>query len=202
MRFLVGIDEVGRGPLAGPITLCACRVEEGFDFENFKKIKDSKKLSPQKRREWFQKISALRAEGLVTFALSSVSAEEIDSKGLSHCIKKAVRNILDDLAASPLETEVRLDGSLYAPREFLFQKTIIRGDEKEPVIAAASIIAKVTRDKMMEDFALEYPLYGFEENKGYGTAAHKKAIRAYGITPIHRKSFLSKDLPFIRKSVY
>jgi len=202
MRFLVGIDEVGRGPLAGPITLCACRVEEGFDFENFKKIKDSKKLSPQKRREWFQKISALRAEGLVTFALSSVSAEEIDSKGLSHCIKKAVRNILDDLAASPLETEVRLDGSLYAPREFLFQKTIIKGDEKEPVIAAASIIAKVTRDKMMEDFALEYPLYGFEENKGYGTAAHKKAIRAYGITPIHRKSFLSKDLPFIRKSVY
>ncbi len=194
MRFIVGIDEVGRGPLAGPITLCACRVESDFDFSHFKKIKDSKKLSPQKRRQWFEKISALRADGLVTFALSSVSAEEIDSKGLSHCVKKAVRNILDELAASPLETEIRLDGSLYAPQEFIFQKTIIKGDEKEPIIAAASIIAKVSRDKMMEDFAREYPLYGFEEHKGYGTAAHKKAIRAYGISPIHRKSFLKKIL--------
>ena len=122
--------------------------------------------------------------------------------GLSHCIKKAVRNVLDELATNPLEVEVRLDGSLFAPREFVFQRTIIKGDEKEPIISAASIIAKVTRDKMMEEFAREYPLYGFEEHKGYGTAAHKKAIRAYGATPIHRKSFLHLDLPFGRKSVY
>ena len=191
-RFLVGIDEVGRGPLAGPITLCACRVENNFDFGHFKNIKDSKKLSAQKRQEWFEKISALRAKGLLSFALFSVSAQEIDSMGLSNCIKKAIRNILAELSADPLETEIRLDGALYAPEEFTIQKTIIKGDEKEPIIAAASIIAKVTRDKMMTDYAVEYPLYRFEEHKGYGTAFHRKAIRAYGATPIHRKTFLKK----------
>jgi len=189
-RYLIGIDEVGRGPLAGPLTLCACRVGADFDFGHFKKIKDSKKLSSQKRQEWFEKISTLRAKGLVTFALSSVDAEEIDSMGLSHCIKKAIRNILDELVASPLETEIRLDGSLYAPKEFIFQKTIIRGDEKEPIISAASIIAKVTRDRVMTEFSEMYPLYGFDAHKGYGTTSHIKAIKAYGTTPIHRKTFL------------
>ena len=195
MRFIVGIDEVGRGPLAGPVTLCACRVESGFDPSHFKKIKDSKKLSAQKREEWFTKISALRTQGIVSFAISSVSADEIDSMGLSHCIKKAIRNILDELSVHPLETEILLDGSLYAPREFVFQKTIIKGDEKEPIIAAASIIAKVTRDRMMEDYGREYPLYRFDEHKGYGTALHRKAIRAYGASPIHRKTFLKNILP-------
>lgn len=200
-RYLIGIDEVGRGPLAGPLTLCACRVKEDFDFSYFDKIRDSKKLSPQKRREWFEKISALRSAGLVSFALSHISAEEIDSTGLSHCIKKAIRNILDDLSASPFETEIRLDGSLFAPHEFTFQTTIIKGDEKEPIISAASIIAKVTRDKMMEDFDREYPLYGFAAHKGYGTAAHLKALRVHGLTPIHRKSFLKKILsPNLRKA--
>ena len=192
MRYIIGIDEVGRGPLAGPITLCACRVEKDFDFSHFKKIKDSKKLSAQKREEWFGRISALRMKGLVSFTISSVSADEIDSMGLSHCIRKAIRNILDELAVHPLETEIRLDGSLYAPREFIFQKTIIKGDEKEPIISAASIIAKVTRDRMMEDYGREYPLYKFDEHKGYGTVEHRKAICTYGITPIHRKSFLKK----------
>lgn len=190
VRYLIGIDEVGRGPLAGPITLCACRVPRDFDFSRLEKIKDSKKLSAQKRQEWFERLSALRAEGLVSFSLSSVSAEEIDSMGLSHCIRKAVRNILADLAANPVETEIRLDGSLFAPREFIFQKTIVKGDEKEPIIAAASIIAKVTRDRMMAEFGLIYPLYGFDAHKGYGTVEHRKAIRAYGATPIHRKTFL------------
>ena len=142
-RFLVGIDEVGRGPLAGPITLCALCVKDNFDFKNFSGIKDSKKLSPQKREEWFDKISKLCSDGHVSFALSSVASDEIDSMGLSHCVKKAIRNILRELALSPLETEIRLDGSLYAPKEFIFQKTIIKGDEKEPVIGAASIVAKV-----------------------------------------------------------
>ncbi len=189
-RYLIGIDEVGRGPVAGPLTLCACRVKDDFDFSYFAGIKDSKKLSPQKRREWFEKISTLRTSGLVSFALSHVSAEEIDSMGLSHCIKKAIRNILDELTANPLETEIRLDGSLYAPQEFVFQTTIIKGDEKEPVISAASIIAKVTRDKMMEEFGEIYPLYGFATHKGYGTSAHLKAIRIHGLSPIHRKTFL------------
>jgi len=189
-RYLIGIDEVGRGPLAGPLTLCACRVKDDFDFSYFTGIKDSKKLSPQKRQEWFEKISVLRAAGLVSFALSHVSALEIDSMGLPHCIKKAIRNILDELTANPLETEIRLDGSLFAPQEFIFQTTIIRGDEKEPVISAASIVAKVTRDKMMEEFGEEYPLYGFATHKGYGTKEHIKAIKIHGLTPIHRKSFL------------
>ena len=189
-RFLIGIDEVGRGPLAGPVTLCALSVKNDFDFEYFSGIKDSKKLSPQKREEWFEKISKLRSAGLVAFALSSVSAEEIDSMGLSHCIKKAIRNILAELSVHPLETTIELDGSLYAPREFVFQKTIIKGDEKRPLIAAASIVAKVTRDRMMVEFSEIYPSYGFEEHKGYGTAAHKKAIAVYGLSPIHRKTFI------------
>ena len=188
--YLVGIDEVGRGPLAGPITLCALCVKNDFDFKNFSHIKDSKKLSPQKRDEWFEKISKLRADGQVSFALSSVDADEIDSMGLTYCIKKAIRNILSELKLDPKETEVRLDGSLYAPKEFIFQKTIIKGDEKEPVISAASIVAKVTRDKMMVKFSQKYPEYGFEKHKGYGTAMHQKAIRAFGLTPIHRRSFI------------
>jgi len=186
----VGIDEVGRGPLAGPITLCALCVKNDFDFVNFAGIKDSKKLSPQKREEWFEKISKLCTDGQVSFALSSVDADEIDSMGLTHCIKKAIRNILSELKLDPQKTEVRLDGSLYAPKEFIFQKTIIKGDEKEPVISAASIVAKVTRDKMMVKFAEKYPEYGFEKHKGYGTPMHQKAIRAYGLTPIHRRSFI------------
>lgn len=194
IQTIVGIDEVGRGPLAGPITICACSVPWGFDFAHFEGIRDSKKLSAQKRREWFEKIYKLKDRELLSFALASVGAGEIDSMGLTHSLKKAISTVLHELKSDPETTEVRLDGSLYAPEIFSMQRTIIKGDEKEPVISAASIIAKVTRDKMMEDYSLKYPGYGFDEHKGYGTAAHMKALHALGPSPIHRRLFLRKFL--------
>lgn len=189
ITHIVGIDEVGRGPLAGPLTICACKVARGFDFKKFKGIKDSKQLSPQKREKWFIKISSLKTQGELDFALSSVSAEEIDGMGLSWAIKKAISKCLKVLCLLPETVHVKLDGSLKAPKKFIFQETIIKGDEKESIIAAASIIAKVTRDGFMTEQAKIYPVYGFEKHKGYGTSDHFKSIRKFGVSPIHRKSF-------------
>ncbi|MBX4209230.1 ribonuclease HII [Candidatus Parcubacteria bacterium] len=189
---IVGIDEVGRGPLAGPVTVCACRVARDFDFSNFDGIRDSKKLSPQKREEWFLKISGLKSKGELEFAHASVAAPEIDAIGISKAIEKAIHLCLDALGLAPESTEIFLDGSLKAPKKFLVQQTIIKGDEKIPIISAASIVAKVMRDRHMEEQALLYPAYGFENHKGYGTDEHRKAIRKLGTSPIHRKSFLSK----------
>ena len=143
-----------------------------------------------KRDEWFEKINGLRVSDGLMFAISSVPASEIDSIGISPCIKKAIREILLELKINPDDVEVRLDGSLSAPPEFKFQTTIIKGDEKEPVISAASIVAKVTRDKMMNEYGITYPAYGFEGHKGYGTAKHMQAIREHGMSPIHRRTFI------------
>lgn len=189
VTHIVGIDEVGRGPLAGPVTLCACKVAYDFNWDLFKGIKDSKKLSPKKREEWFGKISDLKLLGILDFALSSISATEIDSLGLSQAIKKALSSTLEALELIPETTYIKLDGALSAPAKFILQETIIRGDEKVPIISAASIIAKVTRDKYMVEQAEIYPLYSFEKHKGYGTNEHIKLIRKYGLSPIHRKSF-------------
>lgn len=196
ITHIVGIDEVGRGPLAGPVTLCACCVLNTFDFDHFKNIKDSKKLSPQKREEWFKKISDLKSNGELDFAHFSVTAAEIDAAGISFAIKKAIHECLHALDLDPEKTEIFLDGSLKAPEQFEIQQTIIKGDEKIPIISAASIVAKVTRDRFMEEQASIYPDYGFGEHKGYGTAYHRKAIRKHGPTPLHRKSFLGNVLSF------
>lgn len=192
LTYIVGIDEVGRGPLAGPVTLCACVVRADFDMSAFAGIKDSKKLSPHRREEWFQKIAALKALGHLDFAHVSVPADEIDAIGIAPAIRKALAGCLDALGAAPESTEVLLDGSLKAPDRFVAQKTIIKGDEKVPVISAASIVAKVMRDRYMEEQGKIYPAYGFEVHKGYGTSAHIKAIKANGPTPLHRRSFLTK----------
>ncbi|HVU06802.1 MAG TPA: ribonuclease HII [Candidatus Paceibacterota bacterium] len=191
IRHIVGIDEVGRGPLAGPVTICACRVADGFDFEHFKGIKDSKQLSPQKRESWFLRISELKSRGQVEFAYASVSAEEIDAIGIARAIEKAIHVSLEALDLVPESTYIFLDGSLKAPKRFAHQETIIKGDEKVPIISAASIVAKVIRDRHMEEQGRIYPAYGFEAHKGYGTDEHRKAIRKHGASPIHRLSFLS-----------
>jgi ribonuclease HII len=194
VSHIVGIDEVGRGPLAGPVTVCACVVGVDFDMSVFKGIKDSKKLSAPKREEWLTKILALKDGGSLNFAHVSIPASEIDSIGIAVAIKKALKESLMALALNPKTTQILLDGSLYAPVEFTNQETIIKGDEKVPVISAASIVAKVTRDQFMEEQGKLYPVYGFETHKGYGTAAHITAIKKHGISPIHRKSFLTNIL--------
>ncbi len=192
IRCIVGIDEVGRGPLAGPVTVCACTVAPDFDFTHFTGIKDSKQLSAQKREQWFLKISELKSHGLLDYAHTSIPAEEIDSIGISKSIQKAIQESLRALSLVADATEIFLDGSLKAPKEFEIQQTIIKGDEKIPIISAASIIAKVIRDRHMEEQAILYPAYGFETHKGYGTSSHYKAIHKHGISPLHRRSFLKK----------
>jgi ribonuclease HII len=187
---IIGIDEVGRGPLAGPVTLCACAVPSDFDFSLFTGIRDSKKLSEKKRVEWHAKISDLKIKKILDFAHTSVSAGEIDRMGISRAIEEAIRLCLVGLNLDPELVEVRLDGALRAPREYAWQKTIIKGDEKEPVISAASIVAKVVRDGYMTEISATYPAYGFDKHKGYGTASHIRAIKERGVSPIHRLSFL------------
>ncbi|MDE1874893.1 MAG: ribonuclease HII [Patescibacteria group bacterium] len=192
ITHIVGIDEVGRGPLAGPVTISACRIPVHFDSSRFKGIKDSKQLSAQKREEWFHRLSEWRSKGELDFAHASVSAEEIDSVGIARAIEKAIHVALDALSADPASTKILLDGSLHAPKRFIIQETIIKGDEKIPIISAASIIAKVIRDRYMDTQAVIYPAYGFENHKGYGTDEHRRAIRKLGILPIHRRTFLTR----------
>jgi len=192
---MIGIDEVGRGPLAGPLTLGAFAIPKniklgwkikGLSFE----IKDSKKLLVSQREEVIKILYKLQKEKKVLFHTHSVSNKTIDKKGLSFCIKLAIKKTLKKLKIKPTECTVLLDGGLRAPDEYKSQKTIIKGDEKKLAIALASIVAKVKRDNTMRILAIKYPNYGFEIHKGYGTASHYKAIKKHGISPIHRKSFL------------
>ena len=191
MKYIVGIDEVGRGPLAGPVTVCVVFCETNL-YKKLKKDKrlpavglDSKKLST-KNREKYAKI--LKYIGLA-YVVVSVSNKTIDEKGISFCIKKTMVEGIKKLKLNPKNCEILLDGGLKAPMEFKKQKTIIKGDEKEKIIAWASILAKVSRDTLMCRLAKKYPKYGFAENKGYGTLSHRKAIKKYGLSAVHRKSF-------------
>ncbi len=183
MKYTIGIDEVGRGPIAGPVTVCACMISAEI-AKKYKGIKDSKKLSESQREKIFTEI-----QGLVEYKVTSISAKEIDTKGISFCIKKALAK---SISIFPTDTLVLLDGGLKAPPEYKDQKTIIKGDEKEVCIALASIIAKVTRDRYMCKMAKKHPEYGFEDHKGYGTRAHYVAIDKIGMSPLHRLSFLQK----------
>lgn len=192
----IGIDEVGRGPLAGPVTLCACMTTADFDMKWFGGIKDSKKLSEKKREEWFIKAEAARDAGLLTWVVISKTAEEIDRLGIAVAIREALTECLEGLKVAPALTKIFLDGSLFAPAHFPHQETIIKGDEKVPLISTASIIAKVTRDRYMNEMGKKHPLYGFEKHKGYGTESHRSAIKKYGPTALHRRSFLRNILPF------
>lgn len=191
---LVGIDEVGRGPLAGPVTVCACAVPADFDFTKFAGIRDSKKLSPKKREEWHAALVAMKDRGEIDFAFASVDAVDIDRLGIATAIRDALELSLGALRLDPTTTQVMLDGSLRAPDVFTLQETIIKGDDKVPVISAASIIAKVVRDRHMDEMAVTYPGYGLEKHKGYGTAVHREALQRLGPTPFHRLSFLGNIL--------
>lgn len=189
-RYIVGVDEVGRGPVAGPVTVGAVCVSVDFDMGFLKGIRDSKKLSAQKRREWKEKVKEFQENGNLVCVVSSVGPFTIDRIGISRAIARAIKQSLSRIGVRPDECMVLLDGGLKAPWEYFFQKTIIKGDEKEPVIALASIFAKIHRDTKMERLAERFKKYGFEEHKGYGTAEHMKKIRKHGLSEIHRRSFL------------
>jgi ribonuclease HII len=193
-QFIVGIDEAGRGPLAGPVAVGAVIVSKDFDIKLVAKIKnkDSKKLNPQKREVWFSQIKQWKKEGLLNYHVALVSNTIIDTKGISYAIKKGMSTCLKKLQARNATCAILLDGSLYAPKEFRNQQTIIKGDEKHFQISLASIAAKVLRDRKMEQIAVRFPLYGFEVHKGYGTVDHRKMLKKHGISKIHRKSFLKR----------
>lgn len=190
--YIVGIDEVGRGPLAGPVTLCAFAILiKSKDKISELGKKDSKKLSPQKREKVAAELEELRRQGLCIWAIASSSPNLIDRKGIVHGIELALAESLKDLGIHPEDADIYLDGGLRAPKSYFRQHTIIRGDATYPVIACASILAKVYRDGVMETYDLKFPEYGFYNHKGYGTAEHMRALRKHGPSEIHRKTFLS-----------
>ncbi|MBO4649709.1 MAG: ribonuclease HII [Clostridiales bacterium] len=177
-----GIDEAGRGPLAGPVVAAACILDPEKPIYG---LDDSKKLSPKKRDQLYDEIIA-KAK---CFCVIRVEPKEIDEVNILNATKNAMRACVKGLAIKPdvlLIDAVNLEGT------GIPVKPIIKGDAKSNSIAAASILAKVSRDRIMEEYDKEYPGYGFAQHKGYGTAAHYAAIHELGISPIHRMSFLKK----------
>lgn len=189
-KYLIGIDEAGRGPLAGPVSVGAVMISKDFNKKLWKGVRDSKKLSHKAREEWFIKLQEWQKLGIIKFHVALVSEKIIDTKGISYAIKKGIAECLKKVKADCDTCTVLLDGSLKAPAEFLNQETIIKGDDKEPIISLASIAAKVTRDRYIIKIAKKYPLYKLEIHKGYGTHFHREMIKKYGSAVIHRKSFL------------
>jgi len=196
---MLGVDEAGRGPLAGPVAVGVVAVLEGFDVAvEFPGVRDSKKLSEKRREKLFTLLEGRVEKGDVRFVVELESAETIDEEGIVTAVRRAVTRGVNTLAPHPFGcpdagdaalVEVLLDGSLNAPPEYK-QQTIINGDDLVPLISLASIAAKVTRDRLMIKLATEFPEYGFEKHKGYGTRAHYEALATHGPCAIHRRSFL------------
>jgi ribonuclease HII len=189
-RVLIGVDEVGRGPLAGPVCVCALALYRPLRRSEIIGLKDSKKLNKKQREEWRDKIINWKKAGRLDFKVTSASQTYIDKFGIQKSITNSLNKALKLLGSKPDLSFVRLDGGLCAPSEWLHQETIVRGDESEPAIALASIVAKVHRDKLMDNMSKMYPEYGFETNKGYGTRAHIDTILKIGPSAVHRVSYL------------
>ena len=189
-QFLVGVDEAGRGPLAGPLAVGFVVVHKSFAVaELFPGVADSKVLTERKREELYSLVVKYARQGLLRHTVIYVASGTIDRIGLTRATMRAVESGVRKLAPEVNGYKVLLDGLLHAPKEYV-QETIIRGDATEPVISLASIVAKVNRDRLMKRLAKKYPHYGFEHHKGYGTKQHYKNIKKFGPSDLHRKSFL------------
>lgn len=182
VSILCGVDEAGRGPLAGPVCAAACILPRGLFIDG---LDDSKKLSDKKRRELFDVIK----REAVSFGVAFASVEEIEEHNILRATFMAMNRAIAKLDAVP-ELAI-IDGNRAAGIE-MPARCIVKGDSKCADIAAASILAKVTRDEYMLAMAEKYPEYHFEKHKGYGTKLHYEALREYGPSPIHRMSFLKK----------
>lgn len=180
---IVGVDEVGRGPVAGPLTVCAVCLP---DNPHVWGINDSKKLSPSRRELLSEEI----ADAAVAIGLCHVQPSEIDEMGMARALRTAVAGAVEDTGLTP--DCVLMDGNPLGavPNE----RDIVKGDAKIACIAAASIVAKVTRDEMMIEYGEEYPEYHFADNKGYASAEHIEAIKEHGLSPLHRVSFCGNFL--------
>lgn len=178
--YVCGIDEVGRGPLAGPVVACACILPKDC---NILYINDSKKLSKKKREELYDIIM----KEAVAVGIGYNSPERIDEINILQATFEAMREAISKLSVTP---DILLNDAVTIPGVDIKQVPIIKGDAKSISIGAASIVAKVTRDRLMEDYDKLFPEYGFASNMGYGTAVHIKAIKEIGPCPIHRRSFI------------
>ncbi len=197
-RRIFGIDEVGRGPIAGPVTVCVFSAKSTVDLLQFfpnRKLKDSKKLTKAMRNNIYKTIREYRKlnKDDLDWSIVSKSARYIDSFGINHsinaCIKEAIRNLKKKKLFTS-DSLLYLDGGLFVKNIYCEQETIIKGDEKIPQIALASILAKVTRDTHMSRLSLKYDNYAWEKNVGYGTKEHYMYIKKFDISKEHRKTYL------------
>lgn len=180
MKYVAGVDEVGRGPLAGPV-VCASVIMPLNEESIIDGVDDSKKLSAKKR----ERLAELIKERAVAYCIFQVENTEIDQINILNAVKKCMTSAVQGLKTVPDITLVDgVDTHLDLNAEY-----VIKGDSKSYTIGCASIIAKVYRDKLMDEYAKIYPEYSFEKNKGYGTKSHTDAIREFGLCPIHRVSF-------------
>jgi ribonuclease HII len=189
LDVLAGIDEAGRGPLAGPVVAAAVILPKDLTIPG---VDDSKKLSEKRRELMFDEVCS-RA---VAYGIGIVDHEAIDRLNILQATILAMHRAIDGLSLLP--QFLLVDGTTFRHESIPF-RTVVDGDARSLTIAAASIVAKVTRDRLMRQYAVNYPAYGFERNKGYGTPEHLEAIKRFGYCPIHRRSFhihrLDKNTP-------
>ena len=217
-EYVIGIDEVGRGSLAGPVTVTALAIPRDFDFRMFDSdlgvyspeiyttlkninskplLRDSKKLSPKQRLEW---VNRIRQVPEIRFITKSVKPRVIDDINIANAANlaayRAIKSLTKNYLLQVANCSIYLDGGLYIKskkyqtQNFEDAETIIKGDELLPVVSLASIVAKVSRDKLMRRLSKIYPQYGLHVNKGYGTRDHIEAIKQHGLSEFHRLSFM------------
>lgn len=177
-KYIVGLDEAGRGPMAGPLVVGAVIFPQGYYND---KINDSKKLTEKKREELYQII----IQEALAYQIEIIDVADVDRLNVYQASKKGMIDAIDHLSIRP---DYALTDAMPLG-DVIEHQAIVKGDAKSLSIGAASILAKVTRDHIMNDYAKIYPEYGFEKHKGYPTKQHKEALKAYGVTPIHRHSF-------------
>ena len=188
---IAGIDEAGRGPLAGPVVVACVVMPKDSMIEG---VNDSKKVAEKKREKLYEQI----IEEALGYGIGVISQEEIDrinilnatKEGLTTAIKEMEKDLKEKQRGFDKPEIILVDALTKIDTDHIPYRSIIKGDAKSYSIAAASIIAKVTRDRIMREWAEVYPMYGFEKHKGYGTAAHIAAIKEYGLCPLHRRSFV------------
>ena len=182
-KNICGIDEAGRGPLAGPVVVAGVIMPEDSMIEG---VNDSKKVSEKKRELLYDKI----IEEAISYSVAIIGQDVIDEVNILNATKNGLTNVVEGLDVKP--DLIIVDALEHIDTKGVPYESIIKGDAKCYSIAAASILAKVTRDRIMREWDLIYPQYGFVNHKGYGTAKHIAAIREYGLCPIHRRSFTKK----------
>lgn len=182
-KAICGIDEAGRGPLAGPVYAAAVILPLGLEIEG---LNDSKKISEKKREQLFDVI----CEKAVAYSIGIATEKEIDEINILNATFLAMHRAVEGLNIKP--DYALIDGNQYPKIPMVMEETVVKGDAKSMSVAAASILAKVSRDRFMLEKAKEYPQYQFEKHKGYGTKLHYEMLTEYGPSPIHRLSFLKK----------